>query len=96
METLLQDYLQDPLAQSAADAERATMEEARSSPVGGLLRPGATRKEGAKVRAAFTASLCDTVLIAGQAHDFFRCVRFCSVVCVLQYGSGDQHGDLLP
>ena len=57
VETLLQDYLQDPLAQSAADAERAAMEEARSAPAGALLRPGASRKESSKVRAAFTASL---------------------------------------
>jgi hypothetical protein len=51
IEAMLQDYLQDPLAvAAAAQAEREMAAAAAAPNPGAILRPGANRKDGSKVR----------------------------------------------
>ena len=98
IETLLQDYLQDPLVQAAENAER---ELANAAPQPGAhLRPGAHRTDGTKVGDGHMEGRT-VVNDAGRTVPYAkrwaaRCLRLFLVVCVCQHRGRHQHGDLLP
>ena len=94
VESLLQDYLQDPLAAAAATEER----EVAVVPVPGQhLRPGMIRKDGQKVRAECQTYIDGRATSHGCAHMAWGggC-PISAVVCVFAHGSCGESRESLP